>query len=136
VGGAVLGYSRPVAVGAASTPILLRQAPRIAVLQAAREAVTEAPALASTKDPAILEAPESTPSPAAVSPRAAAPTTAPHPATGVIRVPGSVSGALVDGAPHKASGGALTVACGRHLVKIPGHSPRQVVVPCGGAATF
>jgi hypothetical protein len=54
----------------------------------------------------------------------------------VVRVPGSAPGVLVDGAPRKVSGGSVTVACGKHMVKVPGHAARSVVVPCGGAATF
>ena len=56
--------------------------------------------------------------------------------TGVLRLPASVSGVLIDGVPHKAGGGGLVVPCGRHTVKAPGHPSRFVIVPCGGSAAL
>ncbi len=56
--------------------------------------------------------------------------------TGVLRLPASVSGVLIDGVPHKAGGGGLVVSCGRHTVKAPGHPSRLVIVPCGGSAAL
>ncbi len=56
--------------------------------------------------------------------------------TGVLRLPASVSGVLIDGVPHKAGGGGLVVSCGRHTVKAPGHPSRFVIVPCGGSAAL
>jgi hypothetical protein len=56
--------------------------------------------------------------------------------TGVLRLPPSVTGVLIDGVPHKAGGGGLVVSCGRHTVKAPGHSSRLVIIPCGGSAAL
>ena len=56
--------------------------------------------------------------------------------TGVLRLPATVSGVLIDGVPHKAGGGGLVVSCGRHMVKAPGHPSRLVIVPCGGSAAL
>ncbi len=56
--------------------------------------------------------------------------------TGVLRLPSSVSGVLIDGVPHRAGGGGLVVTCGRHTVKAPGHPSRLVIIPCGGSAAL
>jgi hypothetical protein len=56
--------------------------------------------------------------------------------TGVLRLPASVSGVLIDGVPHRAGGGGLVVTCGRHTVKAPGHPSRLVIIPCGGSAAL
>jgi hypothetical protein len=50
---------------------------------------------------------------------------------GVLRVPLSVTGVLVDGTPHKVIGGALYLACGTHKIKTPAHASRTIEVPCG-----
>jgi hypothetical protein len=159
LGGAVLGYTRPVAAGsAAGASPSVGQVPRTTVLEPARALVTDPPDTAPGKEASSTdgapdpegapEASNATASPApvptvhAAAARAAAAPARPsgpahaRAATGVVHVPGSAAGVLVDGAPHKVSGGSVTVACGKHLVKVPGHSARSVVVPCGGAATF
>ncbi|MEA2753377.1 MAG: hypothetical protein QOI41_7520, partial [Myxococcales bacterium] len=56
--------------------------------------------------------------------------------TGVLRLPATVSGVLIDGVPHKAGGGGLVVTCGRHTVKAPGHPSRLIIIPCGGSASL
>lgn len=50
---------------------------------------------------------------------------------GVLRVPLSVTGVLVDGMPQKVIGGALYLACGPHRIKTPAHASRTIEVPCG-----
>ncbi len=50
---------------------------------------------------------------------------------GVLRLPISVRGVLVDGAPQRVVGGALYLACGAHRIKTPKHASRTVDVPCG-----
>jgi hypothetical protein len=115
VAGAVLGYSRPNHdATAAGNPAAVHGAPRVAVVSGAHEEITPPP---RTSTPA-------------------APTAASSSSTGTIRTSPSISGVLVDGAPHKVNGGAVTVACGRHMVKAPGHPARLVIVPCGGHASL
>lgn len=55
-------------------------------------------------------------------------------ATGTLRVP--TSAVLVDGAPKKVVSGAVTVTCGRHVVKAPMRGTKTIDVPCGGTASF
>ena len=50
---------------------------------------------------------------------------------GVLRLPLSVTGVLVDGTPRKVIGGALYLACGPHRIKTPAHASRTIDVPCG-----
>ena len=50
---------------------------------------------------------------------------------GVLRVPLSVRGVLVDGTPRKVIGGALYLACGTHKIKTPAHPSQMIDVPCG-----
>lgn len=103
-------------------------APVATVATVATVSTTEAPATRA------LEAPRAPARGGFSAPRASAPAagSSSSSSSGVLRVSPSVSGVLVDGAPHKVSGGALTVSCGRHMVKAPGHAARLVIVPCGG----
>lgn len=55
---------------------------------------------------------------------------------GVLRLPASVSGVLVDGSPQRVSGGALILACGDHRIRPPHSSARVVRVPCGKTVTL
>lgn len=149
--GAVLGYSRPTA-SASGAPVA---APRVAVVEAPRQVVALPAEMAMSKDPVASGEPDEDPpvAPAPVAPAPLAPASvrtnapprparavaAPAPAsgsTGTIRVSQPLSGVLVDGTPHRVVGGAVVVACGRHMVKAPGQSARLVIVPCGGRATF
>jgi hypothetical protein len=163
VAGAVLGYSRPNHdATAAGNPAAVHGAPRVAVVSGAHGEITQPPLTAPSKDPtargelepseastpASVEAPVPRPAAArgqgrggfsAPPPRTstpAAPAAASSSSTGTIRISPSISGVLVDGAPHKVNGGAVTVACGRHMVKAPGHPARLVIVPCGGHASL
>ena len=55
------------------------------------------------------------------------------PRTGVLRVPPSIHGLLVDGKPRRVDGSTV-VTCGRHAIKT-GIAPSRVVeIPCGGTA--
>ena len=68
-------------------------------------------------------------------PPAAAPKSASAPqGTGTLRVP--TSAVLVDGAPKKVVNGAVTVSCGKHVVKAPMRGTKTIDVPCGGTASF
>ena len=74
---------------------------------------------------------------AAPAPAATPVSVAPHAsATGVIRIPGSVPGVLLDGAPHRVGNGTLVVTCGHHTVKSPGQPAHSVMVPCGGVTSL
>ena len=42
---------------------------------------------------------------------------------------------LVDGAPQATASGQVTVACGKHWVKVGAAFGRTIDVPCGGAAS-
>lgn len=139
--------------------------PRVPVVTGAHEEITEGPILVPAKDAAsMLEiaddgAATATPAPAAAPVAVPTPLVVPAPAprsapaapavrsttttsgnasstTGVLRLPPSVSGVLIDGVPHKAGGGGLVVSCGRHAVKAPGHPSRLVIIPCGGSAAL
>ncbi|MEO8875056.1 MAG: hypothetical protein ABI461_05670 [Polyangiaceae bacterium] len=55
---------------------------------------------------------------------------------GVLRVPASVNGMLVDGSPQRVTGGALILACGDHRIRPPHQSARVVRVPCGKTVTL
>jgi hypothetical protein len=140
-------------------------APRMAVVTSAHEEITEGPILVPAKDAASIAADPldelaMKPAPLATTPvvvasaaRATPPLARPssssssssssvpssgasNSGTGVLRLPASVSGVLIDGVPHKAGGGGLVVTCGRHTVKAPGHPSRLVIVPCGGSAAL
>ncbi len=54
--------------------------------------------------------------------------------TGTLRVP--TSAVLIDGAPKKVVNGAVTVSCGKHVVKAPMRGSKTIDVPCGGTASF
>lgn len=125
VGGVLLGSSQSARATLAS--VSARRAPRSAIVLEAREEVTQSPLTALAKDVEDVSAPASAP---AVTHRTMSG------GTGILHVVGSVSGALVDGTPHRVVGGAVTVACGHHRVKLPGRSVRNVNVPCGGSTTF
>jgi hypothetical protein len=55
--------------------------------------------------------------------------------TGVLRVPPSVHGMLVDGRPQRVDGTAV-LPCGPHTVKTGIGPARSVDVPCGGTASM
>jgi hypothetical protein len=108
------------------------------VVVAPAPAVVAAPAAAARSVPAAPAAPvaRATASPGARSSSSSGASNASNSGTGVLRLPASVSGVLIDGVPHKAGGGGLVVPCGRHTVKAPGHPSRLVIVPCGGSAAL
>ncbi len=125
VGGVLLGSHGSRAAFAPTD----RRAPRAALVLEAREEVTQPPLTAPAKDrddPATPVAPVAVVATHRDGPRG----------TGVLHVVGSVTGALVDGIPHRVLDGAVTLACGHHRVKLPGRSVRNVNVPCGGSTTF
>ena len=55
---------------------------------------------------------------------------------GVLRLPSSVHGLLVDGTPERVTGGSLILACGDHRIRPPHASARVVRVPCGKTVTL
>ena len=55
---------------------------------------------------------------------------------GILRFAHATNGVLVDGAPHKVTGGALFVTCGAHRVRVPHGGSRVVNVPCGRTVTL
>ncbi|MEO8798866.1 MAG: hypothetical protein ABI551_13340 [Polyangiaceae bacterium] len=55
---------------------------------------------------------------------------------GILRFAHATNGVLVDGAPHKVSGGALFVTCGAHRVRVPHGASHTVNVPCGRTVTL
>ncbi len=55
---------------------------------------------------------------------------------GILRFAHATHGVLVDGAPHKVTGGALFVTCGAHRVRVPHGSSHTVNVPCGRTVTL
>jgi hypothetical protein len=78
---------------------------------------------------------------AAASPRVFTPAMLPSSAaparistTGVVRLPASVAGVLVDGSPRRVAAGSLMLTCGWHRIKTPQQPARPVNVPCGGTA--
>lgn len=109
----------------------------VAVAALAPAAPAPAPRIA-TPAPAPRAAPAAHPpsSPASLTTSASTSSATTSSGTGVLRLPASVSGVLIDGVPHKAGGGGLVVSCGRHTVKAPGHPSRLVIVPCGGSAAL
>ena len=111
-----------------ATPVVVAPAPApvAAVAAPAPRSVSAAPAAAAA--PAVRATP-----PVA---RSSSSSSASNSSTGVLRLPASVTGVLIDGVPHKAGGGGLVVSCGRHTVKAPGHPSRLVIVPCGGSAAL
>jgi len=74
------------------------------------------------------------PKPAVGSPAPAlAPAPAPKvaPALGSVRLPAGNSAAEVDGNVQRATGGVLTLSCGKHRIKVAGRPSRLLDVPCG-----
>jgi hypothetical protein len=100
----------------------------ISVLAAPEPSTGNASAAATSNGPAATSA-TSTP-PTLTSVAASAPT---GPRTGILRVPPSIHGILVDGRPRRVDGSTV-VSCGRHAIKT-GIAPSRVVeIPCGGTA--
>jgi len=64
---------------------------------------------------------------------ALAPAPAPKvaPALGSVRLPAGNSAAEVDGNVQRATGGVLTLSCGKHRIKVAGRPSRLLDVPCG-----
>jgi hypothetical protein len=125
-------------------PILVPAKDAASISEAADDSVAT-PVAAPAPTPVAVSAPPPRSAPAAPASRPAAPvsrsssssgSTSSGSSTGVLRLPATVSGVLIDGVPHKAGGGGLVVPCGRHTVKAPGHPSRLVIVPCGGSASL
>ncbi len=57
------------------------------------------------------------------------------PQTGVLRVPSTVRGMLVDGRPRKVNGSTI-LTCGKHAIKTGTAPARTVDVPCGGTVSL
>lgn len=112
-------------------PVAIQVAPAPAPVRA-----TTAPAKASN----IKAAPPHNtatahPPKAAVGGPPAAPALAPAPkvapALGSVRLPAGNSAAEVDGNVQRATGGVLTLSCGKHRIKVAGRPSRLLDVPCG-----
>jgi hypothetical protein len=128
-----------------SAPAAIVDAP--APLATARVAAPKAKELLSSISvlaPSAPSAPSTAPSTPANAPAwasapvtASAPVNAPAPATsartGVLRVPPSIHGILVDGKPRRVDGSTV-VTCGRHAIKTGITPSRTVEIPCGGTA--
>jgi hypothetical protein len=114
----------------------LRAAPapeRVAVRDALRSGAIQAKVLAREEVPSAPS--QSTPAVRAVpAPHAATRPAAPQLTTGLVRVPPSVRGMLIDGAPTRVERGAIVVACGPHTAKTGFAPSRRIDVPCGGTA--
>jgi len=119
---------------ATATPMALPSAAPTPLAVAAPAPRSAAPAAPVTRAPA--PAPRSPSSSGGGGGGSASAGNASNSSTGVLRLPATVSGVLIDGVPHKAGGGGLVVACGRHTVKAPGHPSRLVIIPCGGSAAL
>jgi hypothetical protein len=111
------------------------RAPRIV---AAQQALFIPALTAPAKDLILLDADEgSTIAVSALPGGHRAVTTTPRaPQRGLLRVPQSVKGVLVDGAPHRVENGILSVPCGTHTIKAPSQPARSLVIACAGTTTF
>lgn len=131
----VAGAGVVVAKGSAEPPRTLavptlEMAPRAAAEAEVGEeddgAIRQAVATAKERSPALdeteVEAPKDAPAPA-------------RPRTGTLRFAPGTRDLLVDGAPQATASGQVTVACGKHWVKVGAAFGRAIDVPCGGAAS-
>ena len=98
---------------------------------AAHEAVLIPVLTAPAKDLIVLDedASSTIPVSALPTPRAAVTTTrASH--VGLLRLPPSVKGILVDGAPRRVERGIVSLPCGTHTIKAPSQPARPVTIAC------
>jgi hypothetical protein len=112
--------------------------PRIARVVAAHEAVMIPARTAPAKDLIVLDEEDGSTIPVsalpAIHPVASA---MPHASRGgVLRVPPSVKGILVDGAPHRVEHGVVSLPCGTHTIKAPSQPARAVTIACGGTTAL
>ena len=93
------------------------------------------PAEAESTGPNVAVAPPVPPAPPAPSPPPPPPVETPK--TGTIRFQGvDVLTIVVDGEHHRLRNDSVTVACGRHRVRVGLNNERIVDVPCGGSVLF
>jgi hypothetical protein len=52
---------------------------------------------------------------------------------GVLRLPETIQGILVDGVPTPVDHGTVTLRCGKHVLQFPHELPRTVDLPCSKA---
>jgi hypothetical protein len=105
---------------------------------AAHEAVMIPVRTAPAKDVIVLDEEDAATVPISALP-ALHPVTAPtsHASrAGLLRVPSSVKGILVDGAPHRVVLGVVSLPCGTHTIKAPSQPARAVTVTCAGTTTL
>jgi hypothetical protein len=116
----------------APVPVVRRSSPKSVAQDANAADDGRGPA---TRPPVAAFKPPAAALPAA-APNAPAPPATQDATTGILRLPDSIQGILVDGVPQSVVGGAVTLRCGKHLLQLPHELPRQVDLPCTKPATL
>jgi hypothetical protein len=136
---ASLGTTVVYSVRASTRPAIVEATSPLAATRVAapktKELLSTLSVLAPPPEPEPSPAPPPVAAAATVAPSASVVTTA-APATlrtGVLRVPPSIHGILVDGKPRRVDGSTV-LSCGRHAIKSGITPARNVDVPCGGTA--
>jgi hypothetical protein len=118
--------------------------PRAPRIVGAHEALMIPTLTAPTKDLIALDDDDAATIPVAALPGSAQPAL-PHVTAraaahasrgGLLRVPASVKGVLVDGAPHRVERGLVSLPCGTHTIKAPSRPARTLTVACAGTTTL
>lgn len=124
-----------------------RGEPHVARVVGAHEAVMFPTLTAPDKDLIALDEEEAATIPVASLPgsplpslpavhHAAAPLASRTSRGGLLRVPAWVKGVLVDGTPHRADRGFVSLSCGPHTIKAPSRPARSLTIACAGTTTL